>query len=343
MRRVIALVAVITCMSAGIGGAPGVSAQAPADAQAGDSHLLIITGLSGEDRFARAYAEWGVRLTAAAVDEFGIAPENVVWLAETADVHARVKDRSTRPNVERELRALASRAGEHDRVLIVFFGHGSYQRGETRINLPGPDINGAELAALLAPLRTQQVAVVNAASASGGFIQDLAAPNRVVITATRSGMEQNETLFGTHFTNALTGDAADADRDGRVSLLEAFDYARREVQREYQRTGRLQTEHAVIDGVGDGKGVAEVEGTAPHGRIARAFFLGRPGGAVAANATPELRALYEARDRMQSQLNELRARRATLSESEYEAALERLLVEIARNAQEIRRLEGGGS
>jgi hypothetical protein len=341
VKGVIAPLAFILALVANPG-INGARAQAPAP-QPADSHLLIISGLSGEDRFARSYADWGARLTAAAVDRLGMAPANVVWLAESADVHPRVKDRSTRPNVERELRALGTRAGERDRVLIIFFGHGSFQRGETRINLPGPDINGAELAALLEPLRTQQIAVVNTASASGGFIQDLAAPNRIVITATKSGMEQNETLFGAHFTAALTGDEADVDKDGRVSLLEAFDYARREVEREYQRTGRLQTEHAVLDGIGDGRGVAEAEGTAPHGRLARAFALGRPGGAAAASASPELRALYEARDRMQTQLDELRGRRATLSESEYEAVLERLLLEIARNAQEIRRLEGGGS
>jgi hypothetical protein len=331
-----------TCILATFVAATTLSAP-PAAAQEGASHLLIVSGLSGEDRFARSYAEWGAALTQAAVERWGMTPSNVVWLAERADVHARVKDRSTRANLEAELRALASRAGEQDRIMILLFGHGSYQNGENRINLPGPDINGVELAALLAPLRTQRVAVVNTASASGGFIQDLAAPNRVVITATKSGMEQNETVFGAHFTAALTGDAADTDKDGRVSLLEAFEYARAEVEREYQRANKLLTEHAVIDGVGDGTGVSEVEGTAPHGRLARAFFLGVPGGAAAANASPELRALYAERDRLQARLDDLRARRASMAQAEYEAALEEVLVEISLNAEAIRRLEGGGS
>jgi hypothetical protein len=334
--------AATTAPAAALVAAASIAAVSPASAQEGDAHLLLITGISGEERFARSFAEWGAALTAAAVEKFDMKPANVVWLAESTAVHARVKDRSTRPVLERELRALASRAGEHDRILIIYFGHGSYQRGETRINLPGPDINGTELAALLEPLRTQRVAVVNAASSSGGFIQDLAAPNRVVITATRSGMESNETIFGAHFTAALVGTDADVDQDGRVSLLEAFDYARREVEREYQRTNRLQTEHAMLDGVGDGRGVSEVERTAPHGRLARAFFLGPVGGAAAATASPELRALYEARDRLQSQLDELRGRRSGMEEAAYEQALERLLIEIARNAQEIRRIEGGG-
>src|SRR5690606_4238048 len=96
--------------------------------------------------------------------------------------------------VTRELRALAARAGSNDRVLLVLIGHGSTQGGENRINLPGPDLTGRDFAALLNAFGTQRVAVVNTASASGGFIQDLAAPNRLVVTATKSGFEQNETV-----------------------------------------------------------------------------------------------------------------------------------------------------
>jgi hypothetical protein len=310
-------------------------------ARAQDTHLLIISGLSGEDRFAQQYAEWGSAIVGAATEKFGLAAANVVWLAESNAVHARVRDRSTRENVERELRALATRTTPDDRVLILLFGHGSYQAGESRINLPGPDINAKELARLLDGVRARSVAVVNTTSASGGFVQDLAAPNRLVITATRSGMEANETLFGRHFTAALAGAAADLDQDGRISLLEAFEYARLETEREYQRTNRLQTEHAVLDGLGDGRGTGTLTPDSPHAAAARAFQLG--GGRAAAAASPQLRALYVEKERIEQALETLRARRGTLAEAAYEAELEKLLVELARNAQQIRRLEGGGS
>jgi hypothetical protein len=315
---------------------------APASAQDAAGHLVIISGLSGEERFARDYLEWGRGLREAATERLGVRGSNVVWLAEDVSAHEGIRDRSTRENVERELRALAARAGAEDRVLIVIFGHGSYQAGESRINLPGPDINAKELAGLLAPLRTQQVAVVNATSASGGFIQDLASANRIVVTATKSGMEANETIFGGHFSAALTGDAADTDKDGRVSLLEAFEYARLEVEREYQRGNKLQTEHAVLDGVGDGQGVTEAAAASPHAEAAGSFHLGA-GSVAAAGASPELRALYEEKARIEAALDALRARKDSMPEAEYETALEKLLVDLSRNAQSIRRLEGGGS
>lgn len=307
----------------------------------GTGHLVIISGLSGEERFARDYLSWGAALTAAATERYGIGAANVVWLAEDAAAHARIRDRSTRANIERELSALAQRAGEGDRVMIVLFGHGSYADGESRFNLPGPDLNAAELALLLEPLESQRVALVNTTSASGGFIEDVAGANRLVITATKSGMEANETIFGGHFTAAMTGDAADADKDGRVSLLEAFEYARLEVARAYERENKLLTEHAVIDAAGDGRGTAELATASPHAQSARSFFLAS-GTVAGADASPALRALLAEKDRIAAALDALRASKDTMEVMAYEAELEKLLVELARNAQAIRELEGGG-
>jgi hypothetical protein len=321
--------------------AAGPLAQGAA-AQEGAAHLLVITGLSGEPRFAAQYREWGSTLVDVARTRYGMPAENVTWLAEREDVHGSVRGRSTRENVERALRELARRAGPEDRVLILLFGHGSFAGGETRVNLPGPDLTGAEVAALLEPIRARQVAVVNAASASGGYIQDLASPGRVVITATRTGFERNETVFGRHFVAALAGSEADADNDGRVSLLEAFEYARREVEREYQRENKLQTEHATLDGVGQGEGVATADPASPHARLAAAFHLASP--ALAGDGRtrpPELRRLYAEKERIEGALARLRAGREGMPETQYEAELEDLLVELALNARAIREMEEG--
>jgi len=321
----------------------GACRVAPAAAQDGAAHLVIISALSGEERFAKSFTEWGRALVTAAVQRHGIAANNVLWLAEQKEADPRVRDRSTKEAVQRELSALAQRAGATDRILIVIFGHGSTEGGESRVSMPGPDLSATELAQLLAQFGDRRVAVVNTASASGGFVQKLAAPNRIVVTATKSGFERNETIFGAHFVAALTGDAADADKDNRISLLEAYEYARREVERVYERENKLLTEHAVLDAVGDGKGVSAAEPNTPHARSAQAFHLG--GGAVAAAATartPELRAAYQEKARLETALDALRARKEQMPEQQYETELEKLLLDLSRNAQLIRRLEGSG-
>ena len=55
---------------------------------------------------------------------------------------------------------------------------------------------------------------------------------------------------------AFTTPGADTDKDERVSLLEAFVYAKREVARAYETDTRLATEHAMLDDDGDRRGSA---------------------------------------------------------------------------------------
>jgi hypothetical protein len=72
------------------------------------------------------------------------------------------------------------------------------------------------------------------------------------------------------------------------------------------------------------------------------MFLGTaaPVGAAPANASPAVRALYEQRRRIESRIEELRGKKASLAEAEYEQQLEDLLVELAKKNEEIRKAEG---
>ena len=174
----------------------------------------------------------------------------------------------------------------------------------------------------------------------------LSAANRIVITATKSSFERNESVFARYFIAALTGDGADVDKDGRVSLLEAYRYAVTETKRYYDDQGRLQTEHAQLDDDGDKKGTAEPDvrvAANGDGSLARHVFLGGGGGvyasAVGAN-DPKLAALYKERFALESRIDELKKRKASLSADAYDDALENLLVELAMKAKAIRAMEG---
>jgi hypothetical protein len=332
MRRALKA-AVPACLAA-------LLAALPASAQA--DHVLVISGLSGEPRFAEAFHTWATSFIAALSERHGVPAQNIAYLAERPERDAaRIHGRSDRAGIEDAFRRLAERTGPEDRVLVVLFGHGSEQDGEPRLNLPGPDLTAADFARLLGTLRAREVALVHTGSASGGWIGALSAPGRVILTATRSGYERNETLFPEHFVAAYAGDGADTDKDGRVSLLEAFTYATREVERAYRDKNLLQTEHALLDDDGDGEGSAAPDPEAGDGARARAFVLAGAAARAAAAATPELRALYERKQWLEREIEVLRARKATLDSAAYEAALERLLLELAETSGEIRRLEGG--
>jgi hypothetical protein len=307
-----------------------LAAATPAAAE--QSHLLVVAGLGGDPRSRDLFHEQAVTLASTAETQLGLAPENVTCLTEKPEREPSTIDgRSTLENLTAAFDGLSGRVRPGDRVFVVLIGHGSFRSGEGRFNLPGPDLTPARLAQLLDRLDEQDLVVVSTASASGAFAEPLAAPGRVVVTATKSGQERNQTVFGEHFVAALTGDGADVDKDGRVSILEAFEYARREVERFYESQNRLQTEHARLE---DGSGLARQAFLQGAGR-------GRPGEAEVAEGDPALAALYAERRELEGEIEALRARKDDLPEESYEEQLETLLLELALKNESIDTAGGG--
>lgn len=313
---------------------------APAAGQ--DSHLLVVVGLGGGDEYRELFGGWATELVEAATTRYGLAREHVVYLAEREGA-VGADGRSTREGIEAAVERLASAARPGDRVFVVLFGHGSFADGEARFNLPGPDLTAAEFAVMLDRFAAQSVAFVNTASSSGAFLEPLAAPNRAVLTATRTGGERNETLFGAFFVEAITDGEGDLDKDGRLSMLEAFTWAKRRVAEAYSKENLLLTEHAALDDNGDGKGSVEPDPVTGDGALARTMVLaGRAADPVAATDDPELKTLLAKRRDLEDQVARLRLSKDRMKPDEYQDALERLLVELARTSKAIRDKGAGG-
>lgn len=282
--------------------------------------LMVVTGLGGEPRFDERFHAWAATLMDAAPDA------RVVYLAADPDRDPeRARARSTKENVEATLAELATVPGDAP-LFVVLIGHGSFRDGVAKVNLPGPDMTAEEFAAALAPFGERPVVFANLTSASGAFGEVLAGPRRVVITATKSGMERNASIFARFFAAAFVGEAADADNDGRLSVSEAFEYARHETERAYDREQKLLTEHAVLH---DDAGLA-----------ATLALAGAPQ-MRAASDDPELARLYEEKSGLEQDIADLRGRKESLGTEDYENRLEELLIELALTNRAIRELEDG--
>ena len=309
---------------------------------AAQTYLVVVSGLGGEARYRAAFQEWGSTLVSAARDRFAIPAEHIVYLTESPELHSAASAKSTKVNIEAALDRLAMEVEPDALVAIVLIGHGSAVAGASRINLPGPDMTAEDFAALLARFPSQQIVFANLSSASGEFVSVLSGERRVIITATKSGLERHESVFAGHFVEAFAAEGADTDKDERVSLLEAFDYARLEVARVYESDNRLLTEHALLDDNGDGEGSTEPSLESADGATAAQIFLEPATSQVVDAATdPELAALYETRRDLEGAVAALRARRDQMPAEEYEQELERLLLELARTNRRIREHEGG--
>jgi hypothetical protein len=288
-------------------------------------NLIVVVGASGEAEFGEHFSAW-MDLWKQSALKGGL---QLVVVGKDED--QSLDDRT------RLLNALTNEVTKPDGELwLVFIGHGTFDGHTAKFNLRGPDISAEELAAVLKPCK-RTLAVIECASASGPFINALSGPGRVVITATKSGYENNMARFGGYFAHAIGDPAADLDKDGQTSLLEAYLMASRQVEQFYKEEGRLATEHALLDDNGDGlgtpaewfRGVRAVK-TAANGKSVdgvRAHQLNLVRSQSEQELSPSARTR---RDELEQQLSALRTHKGEMKETEYYNQLETVLAEIAR-------------
>jgi len=252
-------------------------------ASGADRYALIVTGASGGPEYGAKYNEWRSSLTAILRVRLGYPDDHVIVLAETEEAAIR---KATRDNVRSALAGLRQRVSKDDSLLIVLIGHGTAAEGaggsEGKFNLVGPDLSATEWAELIRPI-PGRVVFIDTASGSSPFLRKLASRGRIVVTSADSTSQQYETVFPEFFIEALTADAADTDKDGRVSVWEAFGYASAKVRDWYQRQGRLQTERPLLDDTGGGVG-REAQSPGNDGRVAQFTFFDREQSRAAADA-----------------------------------------------------------
>jgi hypothetical protein len=315
--------------------AVGVLAAASASAQT--THLLLVVGLAGEPESGEAFTRWATTLVQSA-ERLGVAPGNVTYLSEKGDGQGAA-GRSTREEVTKAFDKLAASAGENDVVFVVLIGHGTFDGRAAKFNLPGPDMTPADFAPLLKRVKSRHVVFVNTASASGPFIEALAGPGRTIVTATRSGSERFATLFGGYFVDALAGTEADADRNRRISVLEAFTWAKREVANAYERQGIMRTENALLSDSG-GEGSPDPKPDGKEGKVAAVLSLGTAEATDPLPADPKLRALYEERRDLERRVEALKLMKGAMPADQYASQLEKLLTDLALKTKQIREAEG---
>lgn len=288
-------------------------------------YVIVVVGAAGTEEYGAQFTKWA-RLWEEACSK-GDAKFTAIGLD-------KVEGSDDRTTLQKTL------AGESQQTTaalwLVLIGHGTFDGRTAKFNLRGPDISADDLAKWLKPL-LRPIAVINTASSSAPFLSKLSAQGRVVITATKSGYEQNFTRFGQYLAGAITEPQADLDKDGQTSLLEAFLTASGRADEFYSAAGRLVTEHALLDDNGDGlgtradwfRGIRPVrkaeDGASLDGYRAHQFHIVH---SKAENKIPP--GLRAERDRLELEVVKLRDAKEKFSEDEYFSKLEALLYDIAQ-------------
>lgn len=286
--------------------------------------VLIVTGAGGDGNYADTFAKWAADWQRAS-DSAGAKAVPIGLDKEGPTDRERLKS------------ALESeRKDGLQEMWLVLLGHGTADAKEAKFNLRGDDIAVSEIATWLKPFQ-RPVVVVCAFSASGAWLKPLAAPGRVVLVATKSASENNYSRFGGHLAGAIADPAADVDKDGETSLLEAWLVAARKTADFYREEGRIATEHALLDDNADGlgtpadwfSGVRAVkkgkDNARPDGLRAAQIHLVRSAAERALTADQRAE-----RDGLERELAGLRERKATMKEDEYYREIEAILLKLAR-------------
>lgn len=284
--------------------------------------VLTVVGAGGEEEFRKQFEQWASHWERAAK-----AGE-----AEFLSVGTELESTNDISQLQEALTKL-SKNGEP--LWLVLLGHGTFDGNDAKFNLRGPDVSAAQLGKWLQPF-TRPLVIINAASSSAPFLNALSRSNRVIITATRSGHEQNFARLGKYLSESISGAGADLDKDGQTSLLEAFVSAARQTAEFYKSEGRLSTEHALLDDNGDALGTQ-----ADWFRGVRAVKKPEKGGIDGLRAhqlhlvrNQQEKGLSEEtrrrRDDLELAISKLRESKATLKEDAYYQQLEPLLLEMAR-------------
>ena len=309
----------------------------PGGAAAQERYALIVSGASGGPAYAESYDRWQSTLTLALRHRLQVREENLFVLSERP---AKDGTLSTRDGVESSIGTLRDRMRAGDTLLVVLIGHGTFDGVDAKFNLVGADLEAAEWDRLLARLPGHLV-LVNTTSAGAPFVERLARPGRVLVSATDSAAQRYDTIFPEFFASAFDDRTSDLDKNGRVSIWEAFVYASEGVRRWYEERGRLSTERPVLDDDGDGVG-REAGAPGSDGSLAQVTYLDTDLDADQLN-DPALKELLERRVALEGRLEALKARKADTAVDAYRQELESLLVELARLSRELRQSEAGVS
>ena len=289
------------------------------------SYYLTVSGLGGDTDYESQFAKWSADLD-----------RNLKLNSKNARVETLSGAAVTKTHV-RELMALwAAQIQPDDSFALFLIGHGNFDGSDYKFNVPGPDITGGDLRSWLGGIKATRQLVVDMTSCSGAVMPLLAAKGRIVITATKSGTEKNSPVFPRYFIEAFHDSAADTDKDGAISALEAFRYTQQKVNAYFITEKLIASEHALFSDNGSTAGVREPGIQNQNGLLAGAFPLLRSSSErTLATDAPAKQKYIRHKDDLEAKIDRLKYEKSNLAEADYKQQLNALLLDLARTQAEI--------
>ncbi|RBP44586.1 hypothetical protein DES53_104408 [Roseimicrobium gellanilyticum] len=241
--------------------------------------VWIFNGTPGDDVHHDFYEANLQSLRSSLTQRFGIPAANITVLYGPKS--AGYDGPCTREAMLAELETVVAHTKTNGAgpAWIILEGHANGVPGGAMFNLPGPDLSMREIGTALKECSPQTPLVVwGTTTVSTDLIKRVSGPGRYVITASSAEDKESETEFPKALAQALAAEASDANQDGVLTLTELFLATYEQVLAIYKQGNYVVTEHAQLDGNGDGKGTQRPapEDAEPAQRIGLAVGGGRP-------------------------------------------------------------------
>lgn len=283
----------------------------PAQIVLAGNFSLVVSGLGGEQSYSESFSD-----TASAVYEslqtLDVETDRITLLDESA----------TRDDILQALSATAEKMRQQSSPVSVFslflIGHGNATSDGWRFNIKGPDLSTVDIVAALNEFPPASQLIVLAASSSGAALSTLSQPQRVVVSATKSGGESNAVRFPIFMAEALRTDQADFDKNEILTIAEVYRFAENRTVDYYEQQKLLVPEHSRLR--------SDEPADIPVALLGSLKF---------ASDDPEVALMLTQRLELEEQFKTLRKSKASFTTAHYYDELEQLLIKIARLQQSI--------
>lgn len=233
---------------------PAAKGAAPSDPNSQDTrplpppkvrHALIMCGHPGDSGHVKSFADTVRKLGDGLAKTIGIPKErqHILFGSDRPKDLPGASGPATREAVTEKVAEVRKLIGAADGLWVICLGHAHHDGRQAWWNLPGPDISAAQFGKLFADVACREQVFIMTTSLSGYFVAPLARRDRVVIAATESDAETNETTFPAVFAQILAGGLQlaehDVDKDGKLSLFDLYVVVAKEIAQNYANCSAL--------------------------------------------------------------------------------------------------------
>jgi len=241
----------------------------------GNTHALIVTGINKNAKDRQTKDKAVTDLRDFLLNNGPVEPNRVAVLARSRALVRSSSDVSTAANLKERIDAFAAAANTDDRFVFCYVGQANVVGEKLRLNLPGPDVTHEQLAKWLGGIKASSILIVLDCPGAGLAVKALSGRGRIVVAGCTADQPYS-TRFSEYFVPALSDDKNDTDRDARISLLEAFTAATKQLEDFYRSRGLLKAETPLLEDDGDGTPADKpwrFEQDKTDGAAASKFFL----------------------------------------------------------------------